>query len=84
MGDIYTLAFLDVCMPGWSGDDVVSMLSNSVHTQRKFVVIVSGYLPDEIRRDFECHPNVLQILDKPFSTREVSAILQDAILLSDV
>jgi hypothetical protein len=33
-----------------------------------------------MRVEFECHPNVFRILDKPFSTREISAIIQAAII----
>jgi FixJ family two-component response regulator len=66
-------------MPEWSGDDVLSML-NTLNNPRKFVVIISGFMDDKMRAGFESHPNVFRILDKPFSTREISAILEAAVV----
>jgi DNA-binding response OmpR family regulator len=75
MPSAYTLVFLDLHMPGWSGDDVMGMLS-MLNCPRRFVVIVSGLLDERMRKDFECHPNVFRILDKPFSTRDIADIFR--------
>jgi DNA-binding response OmpR family regulator len=76
LGDSYTLVFLDLHMPGWNGEDVLAMLG-MINSPRRFIVIVSGIIDSKSRRDFECHPNVFRILDKPFSTKEIASIFEE-------
>jgi CheY-like chemotaxis protein len=74
MQEAYALVFLDIHMPEWSGDDVLAMLT-VLPVRRKFIVVITGTLPANLRQDFIDHPNVLCILDKPFTAVEVRQIL---------
>ena len=76
--NVYDVVFLDLSMPEWSGDDVLGMV-NTMNSPRKFIVLLSGYLDPKMRADFECHPNVFRVLDKPFSIRDISAILKEIV-----
>jgi DNA-binding response OmpR family regulator len=77
MHSAYRLVFLDLRLPGWTGDDVLGLLG-TLSCGRRFIVVISGYFEISLRRDFCEHPNVLCLLDKPFQTSEVAAVLQTA------
>lgn len=77
IGDLYELVFLDVLMPGWSGEDVLGMME-VLPKVRKFIVVLTGDLPDDLRLSISIHPSVLRIINKPFSMKDVT----DAIELS--
>jgi CheY-like chemotaxis protein len=74
LNEAYALVFLDICMPGWSGDDVLALLT-TLPVCRRFIVVITGNLPENLRQEFEAHPNVLCMLLKPFTAGDVRQIL---------
>jgi len=80
MGNSYSLAFIDIHMKGWSGIDAISLFGLLPDT-RKFIIIVTGYLDDELDQLLREHPNVMRVLMKPFRTDHVADLLHEAMLL---
>jgi two-component system cell cycle response regulator CpdR len=74
LNEAYALVFLDICMPGWSGDDVLALLT-TLPVRRKFIVVITGALPANLRQEFEEHPNVIRVLIKPFTAADVRQLL---------
>lgn len=75
IGDDYSLVFLDVLMPGWSGDDVLGMLE-ILPRVRRFVVVITGDLPEDMRLYIAMHPSVLRVLHKPLDKKLIEEVIE--------
>jgi CheY-like chemotaxis protein len=78
MNGKYDIIFMDLAMPNWDGLDAIE----TYHGRGKRIVVVSGMIDAELRRYLESHPHVMSILEKPFTTGRIAAILRDVILSS--
>jgi two-component system alkaline phosphatase synthesis response regulator PhoP len=60
----FDLIITDIKMPNWSGAESIYGL-NLVNNTTK-IIVVSGYIEDELREELESYDNVIKIFPKPF------------------
>jgi len=70
----YSLAFLDLQMPGMAGEDLMAKMNGIPPEKRPLKVVVTGRL-DVSERDYT-HLDVFATLPKPFSTQRVLEIVE--------
>lgn len=70
------LVFLDVVMPGMSGVDVCAHIRRSPALRDTAIVVVSGYLTDDLRARLRA-AGADGFIDKPFTRREIQAAVAD-------
>jgi DNA-binding response OmpR family regulator len=71
----FDLIVTDIKMPNWSGADSIYGL-NLVNNKIK-IIVISGYVEDELRAELETYENVVKILSKPFDTFKLIALVRD-------
>jgi len=70
----YSLVFIDLQMPGITGEDFMERINRLPPEKRPFKVILTGRLED--LREHYTHLDVFATLHKPFSMREVVDIVK--------
>lgn len=68
----FDLAVVDVGLPGWDGYEMMNSLA--LVQEDMPIVVVSGRPPEEVRSKVS-HPNMIDVLQKPFSLDEFRKIL---------
>jgi len=70
----FDLIITDIKMPNWSGAESIYGL-NLVNNKIK-IIVISGFVEDELRAELETYENVIKILSKPFDTSKLIALVQ--------
>ncbi|MCR4316704.1 MAG: response regulator [Planctomycetes bacterium] len=65
----FDLVVCDLVMPGWKGDEVIESLTLS-HVKTK-IIIVSGFVSEEVKTKFRANPLVSGIYQKPVGPEEI-------------
>lgn len=76
--DEFDLIITDIKMPNWSGAESIYGL-NLVDCKSK-IIVVSGYVEDNIREELSAYDNVVQIISKPFDTPELLATIKKELM----
>jgi len=66
----YDLILTDHNMPKLSGTDLVSQILESEYNRDTPVLMISGYLTEEIRKKFSKYPQVV-FVEKPFDSEQL-------------
>lgn len=69
----FDLIITDIKMPNWSGAESIYGL-NLVDNKTK-IIVVSGYVEDELRQELGSYENVVAIISKPFDTPKLLALI---------
>lgn len=69
----FDLVFLDIRMPGLSGDQVLEILNDFKDTRTRFVVI-SGYADHKFIPKYK---NVMEFLEKPINVKDIERIVEE-------
>jgi len=77
MENKYKLILMDLKMENWDGEYAVESLE--VCNEDTRVIVVSAFVDDEARSRLNERPNVIGIVDKPFSTDNLSEKIREAI-----
>lgn len=70
----FDLIITDIKMPNWSGAESIYGL-NLVNSKIK-IIVVSGFVEDELKEELESYDNVIKILSKPFDSIELLAFIR--------
>jgi len=73
----FRVVVCDLDMPGASGLDVIASFVDLAEPPA--VVVISGYVDDEVRRALEARPFVRAVLRKPFDLLEFARIVGDLV-----
>lgn len=70
----FDLILLDIMMPEWNGVDAIKSL-DFINKKPK-VIVISGYVTDELQNELKGLHNVAQFIAKPFQLKEVREAIQ--------
>jgi len=70
--EAFDLAVVDITLPGWDGYEMMNSLS--LVQEQLPILVVSGKPPEEIRSKVS-HPNVIDVIQKPFSLDRIRETL---------
>ncbi len=77
MENSYRLILMDLKMANWDGLYTVESLEMCNEDTR--VIVVSAFIDDECRTKLNERPNVIAIVEKPFSTENLSGKILEAL-----
>lgn len=72
--EVFDLIITDIKMPNWSGAESIYGL-NLVNNKIK-IIVISGFVEDELKAELETYENVIKILSKPFDTIKLIAFVR--------
>ncbi len=75
--DSYDLVTMDIKMPHWNGLEAIASLE-IVKPDLK-IIVLSSYLNDNENEKIGQAPNVLKLIDKPFSVKDLLREIKNAI-----
>jgi len=77
----YELAVVDIKLPGLTGDKIITWLRKSEldHVKNLPILVITGYL-DDVPKDIVEGPSRLQVLEKPFTLRDLEESIQGVTL----
>lgn len=70
----YDLMLLDIMMPNWNGVEAVKGL-DFINKKPK-VIVISGFVSDELRDELKDVKNVIAFVAKPFKIDELRALIK--------
>lgn len=73
----YDLILTDIKMPNWNGAESIYGL-DLVNNKTK-ILVVSGFIEDDLRIELKEHKNVIGIFSKPFDTLELLEFIKKAL-----
>ena len=73
----FDLIITDIKMPNWSGAESIYGL-NLVNSKIK-IIVVSGFVEEELKKELESYDNVIKILSKPFDTNLLLKFISQAL-----
>lgn len=77
MENNYRLILMDLKMDNWDGLYTVESLE--VCNEDTRVIVVSAFVDDEARKKLHERPNVVDIVDKPFSTENLADKIRETL-----
>lgn len=78
--DFYDLVTMDIKMPRWNGLEAIASLE-IVKPDLK-IIVISSYLNEAENEKVGQAPNVLKLIDKPFSINDLLGVIKEAVALN--
>jgi CheY-like chemotaxis protein len=75
----FDLMLLDIMMPGWNGVEAVKSLD--FINKRPKVIVISGFVTDELRQDLSEVENIIHFVQKPFKVDNIRKLITETINL---
>jgi len=69
----YDLMLLDIMMPGWDGIEAIKSLD--FINKRPKVIVISGYVTDELKKDLDLVQNIGEFVHKPFTVEYIRQLI---------
>ena len=73
----YDLILMDIKMPEWNGLDAIRSLEFC--NEYKKVIVISGYIDDQMQKELEQEPVVVGWFDKPFNPNDLVDMIRQSL-----